>query len=397
MTFPTLTLRPGKDAPIRGGHPWIFSQAIARAPRVEPGEIVRIEAADHSPLGLGTYHPTMDIAVRLLTTDPSATIDARWFAERFRERDAWKRARLPAQTTGYRVIHAEADGLPGLILDRYGDACVFQLHTAGMDRLRADIVQAIGLVFSPATILERSDVEVRTREGLKDTPVLSHAGDAVEAPFLEDGIRFLADIKEGQKTGFFLDQREARRTVGRLARNRRVLNLFGYTGAFSIHAAKGGAAFVATVDISRRALVQAERHFAMNDLSPSDETKTLFLEADVLELLADPETPGGPYDLIICDPPAFAKSERHLPQAIRAYTTLNQACFERLSPGGILVSSSCSGRVTEDMFRDLLRLAAGRAKKRVRVIEWLTQPADHPELLSFPEGRYLKTAILEVL
>ena len=401
----TITLKPGKDVPILAGHPWVWSEAVADESQVtsgklkveEPGQIVFVRSADGRALGLGTYNPLTSIRVRMLTRDADETIDAEYFSKRFKELDAWKRSRLPKKTTGYRVVHAEADGIPGLILDRYANTFVFQLHTAGMERLRAFIIEAVEHAFDAENIVERSDLDVRKIEGLNDQPIAVHKGEVTEpVAFEETGLKFLSDALHGQKTGFFLDQRDARLAVGRMADGRRVLNLFGYTGAFSVHAMKGGAEFVATVDASRPALELAQKNFALNGFDPEDEKRCLFLDANVLDLLEEKELPGAPYDLIICDPPAFAKNQRQLPQALKAYTDLNAACLRRLSPGGILVTSSCSGRVDPDTFRSMLRIAAGHAKKDVRVLAWMGQPVDHAERLAFPEGRYLKTGVLEV-
>lgn len=395
--YPLLKLKPGKSMPVIAGHPWIFSNAIDIVVDAEPGTIVEVHAHDGMALGLGTWNANTSIRVRMLSRNINEKIDEEFFSARFQQLETWKRSRLPAETNGYRLIHAEADGLPGLIVDRYDDVFVFQLHTAGMDRLRAEIIAALTDTFKPRAIVERSDIEVRKVEGLKDQPVAIRLGtiDGL-VPFQESGLTFLADVMHGQKTGFFLDQRDARRRLESVAKGHRVLNLFGYTGAFSLYAARGGATFVATVDVSHQALELAQKNFEANKFDAEDDKKFLFLEADVFDLLKDKDCPGGPYDLIVCDPPALAKTEAHLPQAIRAYTDLNIACLSRLEPGGILVTSSCSGRVTPDDFRSLLRIAAGRAGRDVRVLDWITQPVDHAERLAFPEGRYLKTAILEV-
>ncbi|MBP6945333.1 class I SAM-dependent rRNA methyltransferase [Patescibacteria group bacterium] len=409
--YPKLALKPGKDIPVRAGHPWIFSEAI-ETPFKTPlnlglGDLVEVTDHRGKSLGIGTWNANTSIRIRLLSTDATKTIDATFFADRLQALDSWKRSRLPAQTNGYRIAHAEADGLPGLIVDRYDNVIVFQLHTAGMDRLRSEIIAGITQAFHPIAIVERSDLDVRRIEGLTDGPVLDHVfpkGTNKEgqplwtghAQFQEYGLTFTADVLHGQKTGFFLDQREARHTVHALAKDKRVLNLFGYTGAFSVHAATGGASFVTTVDISRRALETAEEQFTLNNLDPGDDSKYVFLEADVFDLLNDAELPGAPHDLIICDPPALAKNAKHVPQAMKAYAELNAACFRHLSPGGILVTSSCSGRVTPEDFRTMLRIAAGQARRDVRILDWITQPIDHAERIAFPEGRYLKTAILEV-
>jgi len=411
QNYPEITLEPGKDTPIKAGHPWVFSHAVARSANAEPGTIVLVKSAKGETLGLGTWNANTSIRVRMLTRDAMQKIDADFFVERFTSLDEWKRNHLPPKTDGYRLVHAEVDNLPGLIVDRYADVLVFQLHTAGMDRLRAEIIEALKKSFSPRAIVERSDLDVRKMEGLHDRPIAIRSGkiDGL-VTFKENGLRFYADVLKGQKTGFFLDQRDARLKVGKLAKGKKVLNLFGYTGVFSVHAAKGGATFVSTVDISLPALELAQQNFTLNKLDPEDESKCEFLEADVMDLLSDTESPlvkgdfgelsrtGNErgFDLIICDPPAFAKSEKQVMQAIKAYTDLNAACLRLLKHRGILVTSSCSGRVTPDDFRSMLKFSAGRAGKRVRVLEWLGHAADHAELLSFPEGRYLKTAILEV-
>jgi 23S rRNA (cytosine1962-C5)-methyltransferase len=360
---PRVRLKPTKDIPVRAGHPWIFSHALETG-EAGLGEIVVVEDTRGHALGLGTYNPNTNIRVRMLTRRADEIIDAQFFAARLQKLDAWKRSHLPKDTDGYRLVHAEADGLPGLIVDRYADTFVFQIHTAGMELLRAPIIEALKTL-QPKAIVERS--------------------------------AFLADVLKGQKTGFFLDQRDARLAVGRLAKGRRVLNLFAYTGAFSVHAANGGAKFVTTVDSSHNALELAQKNIALNKFDPEDATRFALLEADVMDLMGDRSIPNGPYDLIVCDPPAFAKSERHLTQALKAYTDLHRACLAQLPAGGILVTSSCSGRVSPEEFRTMLRIAAGQAGKNVRVLAWINQPADHAECLAFPEGRYLKTAVLQVV
>ncbi len=398
MTRPTATLKLGKDIPVAAGHPWVFSNAIETVTgRPRPGDLMQVLAASGKSLGLGTWNGMNSIRIRMLTADANEIVDASFFSRRFEALDAWKRSHLPAGTTGYRLVHAESDGLPGLIVDRYESVYVFQLHTVGMEQLRDMIVEALQTAFSPTAIVERSDIEARTREGLEMLPPAVRAG-SVDGPaaFTEAGLPFTADVMKGQKTGFFLDQRDARLRVGALAKGKRVLNLFSCTGAHSVHAAMGGAAFVATVDSSRSALEMAEAQFKLNGLDPADESKALFLEADVLKMLQDGAVEGGPYDLIICDPPAFAKTDAQVEKALKAYGEINAACLALLAPGGILVTSSCSGRVSSEAFRSVLRIAAGRAKRDVRLLEFLGHPSDHAERLAFPEGRYLKTAILEI-
>ena len=396
-SLPRVVLKSGKDTPILAGHPWVFSEALSYCDKTEPGALVSIFDQREKHLGTGYINPLTSIRVRVLTLDPAEAIDVDFFSRRFSRLDAWKRANLPAETNGYRLVHAEADCLPGLIIDRFHDVFVFQLHTAGMDGMRDLIIEALRVTFSPKAIVERSDLDVRRMEGLRTQPVGVCYGELdEETTFVENGHTFIADVLKGQKTGFFLDQRDTRAAVGRYAKGKSVLNLFGYTGAFSVYAAKAGASYVSTIDVSHRALEVAMRHIALNGMDPEDESRFAFVEADVLELLEDRKSLDHEPDIIICDPPAFAKSERHMPQAMKAYTDVNTACLSRLQVGGVLVTSSCSGRVTPEDFRSMLRIAAGRAGRDVRVREWITQPVDHAERLAFPEGRYLKTAILEV-
>lgn len=398
-SLPTVTLKPKKEVPVLGGHPWVFSGGVAREPKdLAPGSLVKVISNYGDELGIGTYNPLTNIRVRMITRDTSVTIDTEFFAKRFAELDAWKQNHLPKDTNGYRLVCAEADDLPGLIIDRYDSTFVFQLHTAGMEHFRQEIIDALTKTFHPAAIVERSDIEVRKQEGLTTMPVTTHLGTVPEfVPFKENGHIFHADVMRGQKTGFFLDQRDARDEVGKLSKNKRVLNLFSYTGAFSIYAAKNGASFVTSVDVSDQAINQAKDQFRANGLDPEDTSRSAFIAADIFDYTTNKPPAHGPYDLIVCDPPALAKTEAHIFNASKAYVSLNQLCFSLLQKGGILVTSSCSGRITQEAFRDILRIAAGRAQKKVKILKWITQAADHAESLAFTEGRYLKTAILEVV
>ncbi len=399
---PFITLKPGRHIPVRAGHPWVFSEAIETHPtNAQPGDLVEIRDNLGKALGLGTWNPKTSIRVRLITHKTAVNIDAAFFAKRLQELHDWKMSHLPAQTTGYRLAHAETDGVAGLIVDRYDSTYVFQLHTLGMDRLRTEIIDGLKQFAASQSkdfaIVERSDVEARRIEGLTPKEVEIHHG-TVDGlvPFLEDGVTFFADVLKGQKTGFFLDQRPARLAVKRLAKGRRMINLFSYTGAFGAHALKGGASFVQNVDASTIALETAEKTLEVNGFDPNNESICEQVEADIFPMLEAAELPGGPYDLIICDPPALTKDGSHAEQALKAYTFLNASCLRHLPVGGILVTSSCSGRITPEDFRSMLRIAAGRSGKQVRLIEWIGHDVDHAELLAFPEGRYLKTVILQV-
>lgn len=391
-TLSKIILKKGRDIPLKAGHPWVFSNAVEGVEgKVGAGDLVEVYGFFGEALGIGTCNPQNSIQVRMLTHNIHETIDDEWMSEKLIALDEDKKGFLPEKTTAYRVAHADADFLPGLILDRYGDHFVFQIHTAGMEKLRDCVISAIQKAFQPKVIVERSDVEARTLEGLKKLPPHIHVGKLKEAiKFTESGIPFWADFVNGQKTGFFLDQREARRRVGELAKGRSVLNLFSYTGAFSVYAALGGATSVTSVDVSKSALETAKKNFELSKLDPKAK-KYQFVEADVLDFL---ETYNQKYDLIICDPPAFGKSLSQVERALQAYTDLNERCFVALNPQGILVSSSCSGRVSAEDFRYVLKIASGRARQDAKIIDFLAQPYDHTQKLAFPEGAYLKTFVV---
>lgn len=395
--LPAIRLKRGKDTPIRAGHPWVFSNALAGQLDVPPGELVKLLAHSGEYVGTGMYNPLTSIRVRLLSLREDEVINADFFRQRLLALSHGKRARLDEGTTGFRLAHGDADGLPGFIADVYDDVCVFQIHSAGMDRLREFLIPALADGFGFRAVVERSDVGARRLEGLKDMPSLVRLG-SVEGPvkFKESGLSFWADVLRGQKTGFFLDQRDARRAVMGYAKGRRVLNLFSYSGAFSVYAAAGGAAAVTSLDISEGALQLARENFRLNGLADQSENYP-FLKEDAFVFTADARGRAGEYDLIICDPPAFTKSYGKRQAAFDAYGQINSACLAMLAPGGILATSSCSGVVSMEEFRDVIRLAAGRAGRNMRVLGAAGQPFDHTDRLSFPEGRYLKTLFLEVM
>lgn len=394
MNLPKITLRPKREVPLKAGHPWVFSNAIENVEGdVSAGDLVAVFDFAKEPLGIGTCNPKNSIRVRMLTRDIDEKIDEAWMAKKLKFLDEDKKRFLPPKTTGYRIAHADADFLPGLILDRYGENFVFQIHTAGMEKLRPYVVAGIKKAFKPKSIIERSDIEARTQEGLQRLKPKIIFGDIKDfISFTENGIKFYVDPLNGQKTGFFLDQRKARMKLKELSEGKTVLNLFSYTGAFSVYAAIAKAKSVTTIDISKPAIDMAKKNFELNKLDP-DDSKYTFLEADVLDFLNEHDKN---YDLIICDPPAFAKSLNKTENALRAYGELNEKCFKRLNPNGILITSSCSGRVTVDDFKHVLKIAAGRARKDAKIIDFIGQPYDHTERLAYPEGSYLKTFVIGV-
>ena len=388
MELPTVQINADRTKSILAGHPWIFSGALARKPEVPDGSLVRV-LAGKGFLGVGYYNSRTDIAIRLLTRRDEA-VDAGFFEGRFRELRRRKEAWLPPDTDAYRAVFGEADGLPGLVVDRYAGVLSVQFHTAGMEALEPLVLQGLLEAHSPASVVERSDVGARRAEGLEPLPpALLHGAPVRETEIREQGFRFVVDVMEGQKTGFFLDQRENRKALTRFCVGRSVLNCFSYSGGFSVYAASA-ARRVVSVDISKAAIGLARRNFALNGF-PAPEGD--FVAADVFDHLKGLEK--GAFDLILLDPPSFAKNRRQLPNAIKAYTSLNQLALEKLPEEGILVSSSCTSHVDQGTFIKILHQSGVLAKCSLRVLDSREQPFDHPYHLSFPEGRYLKFFVLQ--
>ncbi|MCK9186332.1 class I SAM-dependent rRNA methyltransferase [Candidatus Gracilibacteria bacterium] len=391
--LPKIILKPKKDMPVVSGHPWIFSNGISKCEAKNIGEIVEVFSDGGEYVGTGCFNPNGSISVRILSRNRGEAFDSDFFEKRFRELDELKKKIIPENTNGYRLCYADSDGLPGLIVDKYDNVFVFQIHTAGMDNFREEIISALKNAFKPSAIVERSDVEIRRQEGLKVLGAVIHFGKTDnEIIFEENGIKFYVDVIGGQKTGFFLDQRDARKKLFELSKNKKVLNLFCYTGAFSLYAAKGGAIKVTSVDISKTATEYTKKNFELNKIDAGE-----IVTADVFDFLSTEKIKNGDFDIIVCDPPAFAKSGGNVQKALKAYMDLNRKCLALLKKDGILFSSSCSGRVSLDDFRNTLKIAAGGAKKDVRVLSTISQATDHTDKLSFPEGRYLKTLVLQVL
>jgi 23S rRNA (cytosine1962-C5)-methyltransferase len=386
--LPVIQIKPERIKSIQAGHPWIFSGALAGQPRLPDGSLVRLMAGKQF-LGIGYYNSKTDIAARLLTWKDEP-IDAGFFAERFKLLRRRKEEWLPSRTNAYRAVFAEGDGFPGLVVDKYDQTLVAQFHTAGMDKLKPLVTEGLVKAFGPKSIVERSDVANRVPEGLADKPVgILHGADVSEVEIEEQGFRFLVHVKEGQKTGFFLDQRENRQAIVRYAKGRTLANCFSYTGGFSVYAASV-AKRVVSVDISKPATEYCRRNFALNGYPAPDGD---FLAQDVFDFLKALEP--GQFDFIILDPPSFAKNKKQLPNAIKAYTTINSKALEKLPDGGILVSSSCTSHVDQSTFIKILHQSSVNARCALKVLESREQPQDHPYHLSFPEGRYLKFFILQ--
>lgn len=387
----TLTLAKGRDARLLGGHPWIYKSEVAR---VEgdgpPGAVGRIQDARGKFLALATVNLRSQIAGRVLTRQEEP-IDAAFLERRLRLALA-RPGRASRGPDACRLVFGEGDFLPGLIVDRYADLLVIQILTAGMERLRAPLLDALRRVVEPRAIYERSDASSRKFEGLE--PVSGFAwGDGETAVWIqEDGLEFLANVAEGQKTGFFLDQHENRRLVRRLAAGRNVLDCFCYAGGFSVSAAAGGAASVTGIDLSEGALAWAFASAQRNGLTD----RCAFQAANVFDLLRTLKRERRHFGLIVLDPPAFTKGREALAGALRGYKEINLRAMKLLAPGGILVTCSCSYHVDAPTFLEMLRDAASDARREFHILDSRTQAADHPILLAARETQYLKCVVLEL-
>ena len=393
--YPTIKLKPGRGNPRVTRHPWIFSGAVADKPAgIDHGDIVRVVADDDELVGTGFYSAKSMIAVRLVEFD-DVEMNREWLrraiTEANRRRELLGLTAVEGGEPGYRVVFGESDWLPGLVVDRYGHVLVMQFSTAGMERLREDTLAVLTELFAPKTIFERSDSPSRAEEGLS-ARVERASGEAVDrTPFREGGVVFEADIAEGQKTGFFLDQRRLREWVVRFASGRRVADLFSYSGASGICALAHGASGAVFVDSSARALDGVRRHLEVNSLSPDS---TELVEEDVFQWLGARSAPE--FDMVILDPPALIKSRKHAESGRKGYHFLNRAALRLINDGGLLISSSCSTHFSEDDLRVTLRRAADQAGVRLHVLAELSQSEDHPVSVYFPEARYLKSLICQV-
>ncbi len=390
----TLTLARGREAASRRRHPWIFSGSLARGAAV-PGGPVEVRDADGGYVGRGFASPSSPIAVRVWTF-ADRPLDASLVAERLRAAAALRAAVVPPDTDGYRLVNAEGDFLPGLVVDRYGDVLSVQATTEGTERARELWLPALAGRFPGATILQRNDLPSREGEGLPlEDEVLAGGPVPARAAFSERGLRFVAELAGGQKTGFFLDQRENRHVVRGLAGGRRVLNLFSYSGAFGVAALAGGASRVVQVDASRPALELArENHRANGQGVDEADAPAATVCADVFEDLRARVAAGETWDLIVTDPPAFAKRRGDVERACRGYKDVNRLALKLLAPGGLLLACSCSGPVDADLFQKVLFSAALDAGREVRILERRGAGPDHPVSIDCPEGEYLKAFLL---
>jgi len=392
-----LILLPGKERSAFKHHPWLFAGSVGRLEgRARPGDTVEVLADNLRPLGRAAYSPKSQIRARFWTFDAEESIDDAFFKRRIAAAVALRQS-LPELRgqQGLRLIHAESDGLPGVIADQYGDTVVVQLTSAGADKWRNAIVAGLVKATGCARVYERSDSDVRGLEGLGPTTGWLH-GEAPKTPLSidENGVRLAIDIAGGHKTGFYLDQRENRALLGQLSAGKDVLNCFCYTGGFSLQALSGGAKSVLSIDSSGPALAQAQANLALNPELPADRAQ--WQEADVFQALRDFRKAGKLFDLIVLDPPKFAPSAAHADRAAKAYKDINILGCRLLKPGGLLMTYSCSGGVGLEMFQKIIADSALDAGRSARIVRRLSGAADHPVALNFPEGEYLKGLLVQV-
>lgn len=395
----TLRLRPKEHYRIAEGHLWVFRDELVQPlPKISTeasglpvDDLVAVESNDGKPLGVGFYHSTSKIAVRMLGTD-TTTIDANFFAERFASALALRQRMMPHEEA-YRLVFGEADLLSGLIIDIYGSVAVLQMLAAGMDRRRDMIVEALLQTLPHLTgVVERNSMKVREKEGLemRDGIVWGTVPDRVR--FTENGILLEVDLIGGQKTGYFLDQKTNRAFIGKLSAGKRVLDCFCNVGGFALNAAAGGATLAVGVDSSAVAIQAAEHHALLNELP-----NCRFEQANVFDLLRQYVDEGQTWDVVILDPPSFAKSRQALSGARAGYAELNRTALKLLRPGGLLVSASCTQLVPEHDLMDIIYTEAARLRRRLRLVHRGEQAADHPVLLAMPETQYLKFLVFDVL
>ena len=383
-------LYPGKEKRVLGGHPWVFRSDIARMEgSPEPGDIVTVRSAKGRFLAMAYWNPASEITLRIMSLREEP-IDRDFIFRRVREAVDYRRSF--ADLRSCRLIFAESDRLPALIVDSFGDTLVVQCLALGMERFLPDVVDALAEIVKPKGIWARNDVPVRRKEGLPMTTGLlwGEVPDRVE--MTENGIRFLVDVKEGQKTGFFLDQKENRAAIAPFVKGQRVLDCFTHTGSFALHAGHYGAAEVTGVDISDYACAFAAENAALNGL----QDRVRFVAANAFDLLSEASRSGEAYDVIILDPPAFTKTRAAIESARRGYKEINLRALKMLRPGGYLVTCSCSQHILPTMFRDIVLSAAVDARVQLRQVEFRTQGRDHPILPGVPETQYLKCGIYQV-
>jgi 23S rRNA (cytosine1962-C5)-methyltransferase len=392
LTYPRVVLKKGKEKPLLRGHPWVFSGAVEKVEGdVSPGDIGEVYSREGHFLGIGHLNPHSQIILRVLT-QKKEELNIDFFRERISKAAVLREKWLKGKTNAYRLVNGEGDFLPGLMVDCYGGIFVLQCLTAGMDRLKGLLTDLIVRDFRPQSVYERSDVATRREEGLSESSGLLFGKEVPDRIEIEEfGCHFRVNVKRGQKTGFYLDQRENRFSLEELSHGKRILDCFCYTGAFAIHAGLGGAKELTLIDSSEEALGIAEEHFDLNRLK---EIPHQLIRGDAFEVMRGLESR---YDIIILDPPPFAKRKGHLTSASRGYKDLNLWAFRLLKKEGLLFTFSCSQHISWNLFQKIVFSAALNSGKKVQVLSRRGHPIDHPVNLCHPEGEYLKGMICRVL
>ncbi|MBT1072427.1 class I SAM-dependent rRNA methyltransferase [Pelotalea chapellei] len=389
----SLRLKKNEDRRIKSGHPWVFSNEIASIVGTpEPGMSAELLDASGAYIGCGYYNSRSLIAFRLLSRQRVDLDNVDWYEQHIRAAQILRQATYPNLRT-FRAVYGESDFLPGLVVDKYGEYLSIQILSAGMERRRDLLIEALQRVYEPQGIIARNDVSVRTLEGLtENVEVLT--GEIPELVEIEEnGLKFLVDLVNGQKTGGFLDQKENHLLLKNIAAGREVLDCFCYAGSWAVHAGAFGADSVLGIDISARAVAQASRNADLNGLSG----RVNFEECDAFDRLRSLKHEGRRFGVVVMDPPAFVKSRKNIAEATKGYLTVNRRALELLEPGGYLITCSCSHHMGRELFRDMLTQAARQAKREVRLVATCSQAADHPVLLSFPESEYLKCFVLQAV
>lgn len=392
----SVRLKPGKEKSLRRRHPWLFSGAL-KEPEIdiENGATVNIVSSSGEILARGAYSPHSQIRIRIWSFNPAENIDIKFFGYQIENAVNLRNRYIPPDYSAYRIINAESDGLPGLIVDRYADFLVCQFLSAGVEYFKEEIITELQRIFSPAGIYERSDLDVRLKEGLTHRAGIL-AG--VEPPELikvgQSSLKFLVDVRHGHKTGMYLDQNANRQVISRLAANLEILNCFAYTGGFTLAAMQGGAGQVTNIESSAEAIALFERQVKINRFNADNiENK----KGDAFEILRKYRDSGKVFDMVILDPPKFVSSTQQIKRGCRGYKDINLLAIKLLRKNGLLITFSCSGHVSPELFQKVIADAALDAQREVKIIEILGQPIDHPTALNFPEGRYLKGLVCYVM
>jgi len=390
-----VVLKPNREKSLMRRHPWIFSEAIAEIKgKAERGETVEVLAANGKLLGRGAYSPDSQITIRMWSFDIAEEISGYFFRKCLEEAIRQRKTFFPARSSAYRLVNAESDGLPGLIVDLYGDFLVCQFLSAGADFWKKEIVSSLSGLVPCKGIYERSDADVREKEHLPPITGVLQGEAPPDLLKIEEGqCRFLVDVKKGHKTGFYLDQRDNRACISEFSKNAEVLNCFAYTGGFAVAAFKGGIERVTNVEASAAALELCGKNIALNGFEAD---KVENVEGDVFQVLRRYRDSRRQFDLIVLDPPKFVNSKSQMEQASRGYKDINLLAFKLLKPGGFLFTFSCSGLMPTELFQKIVADSALDAGREAQIVKRLTQAADHPAALNFPEGSYLKGLVCAV-